>query len=54
MNLDKFPGALDTQAEVLKLVGQHALAVGLLTDPTNLESVPAPDLVLPKEKYRSR
>jgi hypothetical protein len=49
MNPDKFPGALDTQAEVLALVGKHAVSVGLLDSPTDLETVPAPDLVLPKD-----
>ena len=52
---NEFPGALDTQAEVLALIGQHAVKTGLLKDvAAGLESIPAPDVVLPKAQYQSR
>lgn len=52
---EAFPGALNTQAEVLALIHQHAVKTGLLTNlNAGLESIPAPDVVLPKTQYQSR
>jgi hypothetical protein len=53
---DKFPGAIDTQSEVLALVHQHAVKTGLVDPDLNvgLESIPAPNVVLPKAQYQSR
>lgn len=53
---NKFPGASNTQAEVLALILEHAVKTGLLKASVNegLESIPAPDEVLPKRQYQSR
>jgi hypothetical protein len=54
--VNNFPGGLNTQAEVLALILEHAVKTGLLTTGTNggLESIPAPTVVLPKAQYQSR